>query len=246
MREWDGPVAVAVYIEYQAGTEQAGSCEGKVMQYMKEAVAELWPSSDAAPPVSVSFLYTAFDIPDAACAVTLSEKSTPASTGVSEEARTDESHVSGDATYQPRNRDYGSLSIPHRLYNKFQRTLLDNGLEGGATWKVPDSVPQGGHHPTAVKPVWHFRGRGGTKMQTSSRPWKQVYDEFYPVNALRNLAWQQVCTAATITESAVVQWSCAQRHPVCCKVLVRFSMRSFSVQFMRHITGAVSKAILRP
>lgn len=199
MREWDGPVAVAVYIEYQAGTEQARSCEGKVTQYMKEAVVELWPSTDAAPPVSVSFLYTAFDIPDAACAVTLTGKTSPDPLTVDEVRSGGASSIlSADATYQASDRDYDSPSIPHRLYNKFQRTLLDNGYQGGATWRVPDSTlssQQGAQadaaHP-AVKPLFHFRKRGGTKMPVSSRPWKQVYDEFYPVNALRNLAWQQV------------------------------------------------------
>lgn len=190
MKEWDGPVAVAVYIEYKADTEQAGSCESKVTQYMKEAVAELWPSVDAAPPVSVSFLYTAFDIPDAACVVKQSGKSPEDS-----QSHDDAGHAAGESSphtsYHAGSREYGSPSIPQRLYNRMQRNLLEAWQQGGSSQSPPDSMPQVGHNPTPVKSVWHFK-RGGTKVMVSSRPWKQVYDEFYPVNALRNLAWEQV------------------------------------------------------
>lgn len=177
MKEWDGPVAVAVYIEFQSGTDTAASCENDVMQYMKEAVSEMWTDLDSAPPVSVSFLYTTYEIPGAACDLKLSGGD---ATG-------------GDATAsQGGQTEYGSPSIPRRLYNRFQRNLLEAWRQGDSSWQTSDSIPQKGSTPTPVKSVWHFRAKGGTRLMVSSRPWKQVYDEFYPVNALRNLAWEQV------------------------------------------------------
>ena len=41
-----------------------------------------------------------------------------------------------------------------------------------------------------VKKAWSVHRRGGK--QPPKQPWRAKYDAFYPVNALRNLAWQPV------------------------------------------------------
>lgn len=186
MQEWGGPVTVAVYIEYKASTEAADACERKVMQYIRETVAELWPSLEAAPATSVSFLYTSYDMPEAACDVELSG-SVPAADSHPQPQAGAAQH---DSELQQIT-DSGPHSLPQRLVTNHQQRSLQ-----GAKRK-PGSVQQGHSSkpakPPPLKPVWHFRVRGGSMLKAPSRPWKELYDEFYPVNALRNLAWEQVC-----------------------------------------------------
>jgi hypothetical protein len=250
MREWAGPVSAAVYIEYKADAAEARACENKVTDYMEKIVSELWPRAEAAPAISISFLYAKFDLPDANCNFR----------DPNEVATGPNSHAQGTQRASPENnfkekeqgqepsaqlqqqgdgsrsgpssfgmraaKPWGSPSIPRRLYNRFQRHLrdsddVDDDVDLG--WPQETSSPQGAtgtHNITQpeepiIKPVWHFHpnAKGATKLLVSERPWREVYDEFYPVNALRNLAWEQVWHVLLVSTcySVVVIQNCMLR-----------------------------------
>jgi hypothetical protein len=49
--------------------------------------------------------------------------------------------------------------------------------------------------PVGLKDVWHMQQyNSGQLPMLTKRSWRDTYNDFYPVNALRNLAWSQVCS----------------------------------------------------
>lgn len=174
MKEWRGPVALTVYIEYLANTDDAEHCTERVSQYLSHEIDMIWPAP-ALPAVSVSFMYTAFRLKRAACDV-------PTATSAKIQGsptRNTVAVVSGirqDALW-------GAPRIAGHVMRRFGVSLLSSG---------PALVADAGGGPS-VTPVWHFHPQSRFHdLPVGSRPWQEEYAEFYPVNALRNLAWSQV------------------------------------------------------
>jgi hypothetical protein len=185
MQEWGGPVSVAVYIEYKADTPYASDCKETVVAFMRSAVDSIWGSASNAPPISVSFLFAAFDLPDANCDIAGIESGGPRKREVSDNSHEEfAAQVVSDGG--AKSHLYELPSVPRHLRNRFERILQTEAEEHGS--RGSDSG-----NGQAIKPLWHMHPHTvRTQMHLPERPWKDIYDEFYPVNALRNLAWKQV------------------------------------------------------
>lgn len=174
MKEWNGPVAITIYIEYKAATAEAVRCTQQVTEYLNQGIKHIW-SSGAAPAVSVSFMYTAFRLGRASCNVPATEP-TEVQGG---HTRATSEFVAKAAT----SAEYGKTRIPNYILRRFSHSLLSTELP---TVTVPGGGP-------SVSPAWHFHPRTlHHDIPVGARSWQEEYAEFYPVNALRNLAWSQV------------------------------------------------------
>lgn len=174
MKEWNGPVALTIYIEYMAATAEAAHCTKQVTDYLNRGIHHIW-SSAAAPAVSVSFMFTAFRLRHASCNVPAPEppEVQGGHTRATSEFVAEVSHIS----------EFGKTRVPNYILRRFSHSLLSTELR-----TVTDL---GGE--MSVSPAWHFHPRSQHHdIPMGSRPWQEEYAEFYPVNALRNLAWSQV------------------------------------------------------
>lgn len=188
MKEWNGPVALTIFVDYLGDSQEAHDCAGRITQYLHNTFATLWPVPGATPAISVSFLYTAFAMDDAACAVPASSTPAGAATAATRKVAARRTAVAiGDDTYRD-SESNGVLWSPHTLL----RRLL--GAVGDAS-RITD--PGGG---PAVTDAWHYWPHKRVhRLRAPDEPWQLVYDAYYPVNALRNLAWSQVHTPSIIS-----------------------------------------------
>ena len=67
VQEWRGPVSVAVYIEFPAGSLEAARCRAHVTDYIRSAVLDSWTVTPTKPPMVVSLLYARQASPEASC-----------------------------------------------------------------------------------------------------------------------------------------------------------------------------------
>lgn len=175
MKEWGGPVALTIYIEYLADSAEGSLCAQQVTEYLEQQIQRIWPAPGAAPAVSVSLMFAVSPLDHASCKVPASE---PHEIQGGHTRATSEFVTNlGQAT------DYGKPRTPSYILRRFSRSLL-------ITEMPPVTDPGGG---PALLPAWHFHPRSlYHDVPVGSQPWQQEYAQFYPVNALRNLAWSRV------------------------------------------------------
>ena len=249
VKEWRGPVTVAVYIPFPSVSPAARACRDAVIAFIEDNVLPGWPDGVVAPPLTLSFLHAQAAAEDAACGIPTAPVADPVPaadpvpgadpitpkpqpTGLIDDlpvfggdgdaaGGTVQGFFAGDAAAEAQQaRRFGATTVPRHVANQFEsaraeaavRRLAGDGGAGGHRGLAAESktdengLPHG--HPDAtttakgarrwsespgLTPVWRAQPQSkGMLPVVTKKPWREVYDGFYPVNALRNLAWQQV------------------------------------------------------
>lgn len=186
VEQWGGPVSVAVYIEYPASSAEAQHCRDAVTHYCESRLLALRRAAGTARPFVLTFLHARKAASGAACAVP-SALPSPSFWGrrlagaVSGARRrlTLQRHAAPEAW---RSSPAGRLG---RLAHFVSSDLPPQHL--GAATLQPSAATS-----AFAGRFWKLRPTMKQNAVFSEQPWAEAYADLYPVNALRNAAWQQV------------------------------------------------------